>query len=99
MPKQDLLQEQESEASELATLDSESMEIAALSAIDAMEQDYLREYYTIADKDKASGKDFNKVAHDEMVKAQHHFDMLRKMERADRAEAARVARKSSRNEN
>lgn len=52
----------------------------------------------IAEKDKANGKDFNKYAHDEMVKAQHHFDMLRKMERADRAEAAYVARKNKRSE-
>ena len=38
-----------------------------------MEQEYLREYYMIQDRDKAAGKDFNKVAHDEMVLAQLDF--------------------------
>ena len=37
------------------------------------------------------GKDFNKVAHDEMVKMQHHFSMMRKMERQNFAE--QMARK------
>ena len=46
---------------------------AALSAIEDMEQKYLAEYYLIVEKDKVAGKDFNKVAHDEMVRAQFDF--------------------------
>ena len=37
----------------------------------------------IQERDKQAGKDFNKVARDEMVKAQHHFDMLRKIAKED----------------
>ena len=61
--------------------------MAAISAIDRLEQEYLVEYYMLAEKDKAAGKDFNKVAHDKMVQMQFHFDMLRKMERLNMAEA------------
>jgi hypothetical protein len=57
--------------------------VAAIGAIDNLEQEYLQEYYLLKEKDKLAGKDFNQVIHDEMVKAQHHFDMLRKMERSN----------------
>lgn len=53
----------------------------AIDRIDRLEQEYLHEYYLLKEKDKAAGKDFNKVAHDDMVKMQHHFGMLRKVER------------------
>ena len=53
---------------------------AALSAIEDREQEYLREYYMIVEKDKVAGKDFNKVAHDEMVRAQLDFAQMRKFE-------------------
>jgi hypothetical protein len=43
--------------------------VAAISAIDRLEQEYLHEYYLLAEKNKRAGKDFNKVAHDEMVRA------------------------------
>ena len=45
-----------------------------------MEQEYLREYYLIREKDMVAGKDFNKVAHDEMVRAQFDFGQMRKFE-------------------
>lgn len=60
--------------------------MAAISAIDRMEQEYLHEYYLLKEKDKNAGKDLNKVAHDEMVRMQHHFSMLRKIEKQNFAE-------------
>ena len=65
----------------MVAVDESQMEIAAINAIDKMEQDFLREYYMIAERDKAAGKDFNKVARDEMQKAQFQFAMLRKIEK------------------
>ena len=69
-----------------------SQEVSATSEIDRLEQEYLHEYYLLAEKNKRAGKDLNKVAHDEMVRAQHHFDMLRKVERQNYAE--QMARKN-----
>ena len=68
-----------------------------LSKIDQMEQEYLHEYYLIKEKDKAAGKDFNKVAHDEMVRAQFDFDQMRKFERQKHQEILhqKMAKKSS----
>ena len=81
-PKTDLITE--TEKSSLVPIpeneDSALLE-TNLSKIDQMEQEYLREYYLIKEKDKAAGKDFNKVAHDEMVRAQFDFDQMRKFER------------------
>ena len=41
----------------------------------------------LAEKDKGAGKDFNRVAHDKMVRLQAHFENLRKMERINYQEA------------
>lgn len=69
------------QTTDLTLLDGDVREKVAIAAINRMEQEYLAEYYMLAEKDKAAGKDFNKQAHDKMVRAQHDFDMLRKMER------------------
>ena len=82
----------ELKSTDLTLLDENARELVAISAIDRMEQEYLAEYYMVAEKDKASGKDFNKVAHDKMVRAQHDFDMLRKMEKQNSAERQQQAR-------
>ena len=42
---------------------------------------WLKAYYDLRDKDKAMGKDFNKVAHDKMVQVQFEFDEMRKLQR------------------
>ena len=55
-----------------------------------MEQAYLKEYYMLVEKDKAAGKDFNKVRHDDMVRAQWNFAGMRKVER-ENYEAALAA--------
>ena len=67
--------------------DEEAEHKAAMIAIDKLEQEYLAEYYMLKERDKADGKDFNKVAHDAMVRAQHHFTMLRKLEEQNYEEA------------
>ena len=58
-----------------------------------MEQAYLKEYYMLVEKDKAAGKDFNKVRHDEMVRAQWNFAGMRKVER-ENYEAALAAQRA-----
>ena len=50
----------------------------------------------IAEKDKAAGKDFNKVVHDEMVRAQLDFAELRKIEKANYEEALYQKRRQER---
>ena len=42
-----------------------------------MEKEYLKEYYVLVEKDKADGKDFNKLRHDIMVDAQDKFRYMR----------------------
>ena len=46
-----------------------------------MEQEYLKEYYYLVEKDKADGKDFNKIRHDEMMSMQFEFAHRRKQEK------------------
>ena len=48
-----------------------------LIEIDRMEKEYLKEYYALVEKDKADGKDFNKLRHDIMVDAQDKFRYMR----------------------
>ena len=99
-PKTDLLKEHEAARDETSSAalanqpeDEQGLEaakarqIAALDAIDRLEQEYLAEYYMLAEKDKGAGKDFNRVAHDKMVRLQAHFENLRKMERTNFQEA------------
>ena len=49
-----------------------------LVEIERMEQEYLKEYEALVEKDKADGKDFNKLRHDIMVDAQDTFAYMRK---------------------
>ena len=63
----------------------EDEEITALVEVDEtiveinrMEEEYLKEYEALVDKDKADGKDFNKLRHDIMVDASDTFAYMRK---------------------
>ena len=47
----------------------------------------------LVEKDKAAGKDFNKVRHGEMVRAQFNFEGMRKVER-ENYKAALAAQKA-----
>ena len=44
-----------------------------------MEQIYLKEYYALVDKDKADGKDFNKLREQSMMVQQYHFEYQRQL--------------------
>ena len=98
-PKPDLVAEQEAASQQQSTKDlvpvaddEDGQLSAALSAIEDREQEYLREYYLIVEKDKVAGKDFNKVAHDEMVRAQLDFAQMRKFEQERHEQALRQKR-------
>ena len=67
--------------------EEKNKELEALSYIDRLEQEYLAEYYMLAEKDKAAGRDFNRVAHDHMVRMQGQFDHMRKVEKANYRQA------------
>jgi len=56
-------------------------EVAVVSEIDQIEQEYLKEYYDLVEKDKAAGKDFNKLRHDQMMDYQFEFALARKEEK------------------
>ena len=65
-----------------------------LAEIDRMEQDYLKEYYILVEKDKADGKDFNKLRHDIMVDAQDRFRFMRKEIKDSIADQVKETRQS-----
>ena len=50
-----------------------------IAEINEMEQIYLKEYYALVDKDKADGKDFNKLREQSMMVQQYHFEYQRQL--------------------
>lgn len=46
-----------------------------------MEEEYFEEYKMVMEKDKESGKEFNKLVYDEAKKAMYFFEYMRTQEK------------------
>ena len=46
-----------------------------------MENEFFEEYHKVMEKDKLSGKDFNRAAYDEAKKAKYYFEYMRTQEK------------------
>ena len=65
--------------------------LSIISEIDQMEQKYLTEYDKLYAKDQADNKDLNKLALEELKKAQYFFAYLRSSERLYNVERKKKA--------